>query len=63
MQRQSWGKNNPQIGCKTYWSILNKFMHKKKIPLIPPIFLNNIYITDISEIAHLFNVFLRINAR
>ena len=21
--------NNPQIGCKTYWSILNKFMHKK----------------------------------
>ena len=44
--------NNPQIGCKTY-----KFMHKKKIPLIPPILLNNIYITDISEKAHLFNVF------
>ena len=49
--------NNPQIGCKTYWSILNKFVHKKKIPLIPPIFSNNNYVTDISEKAHLFNIF------
>ena len=38
-------------------SILNKFMHKKKIPLIPPILLNNNFITDISENAHLLSVF------
>ena len=29
--------NNPQTGAKSYWSILNIFLHKKKIPLIPPI--------------------------
>ena len=27
--------NDPQIGCKAYWSILNKFINKKNIGLIP----------------------------
>ena len=29
--------NDPQTDAKSYWSILNKFLQKKKIPLIPPI--------------------------
>ena len=49
--------NDPQIGCKAYWSILNKFVNKKKIPLIPPISINNNFITDVSEKARLFNNF------
>ena len=49
--------NELQIGCKAYWSILNKFINKKKIPLIPPISINNNFITDVSEKARLFNIF------
>ena len=29
----------PSLGANFYWSIHNKFLQKKKIPLIPPIFL------------------------
>ena len=29
--------NDPQTGSKSYWSIINKFLQKKKIPLIPSI--------------------------
>ena len=45
--------NNPQLGPKAYWSILNKFLDKKKIPLIPPLLFNNSFITNTS----LFNYF------
>ena len=34
--------NDPHIGATAYWSILNKFLHKKKIPLIPPILVNDL---------------------
>ena len=47
--------NNPYIGPKAYWSILNKFLNKKKIPLIPPISLNGQFIFDIQHKANLFN--------
>ena len=40
--------NDAQIGCKAYWS---------KYTLIPPIILNNNFITNVSEKAHLFNEF------
>ena len=29
--------NDPNIGSKKYWSILNQFLHKRKIPKIPPV--------------------------
>ena len=29
--------NDPNIGPKKYWSILNKFMNNRKAPIIPPI--------------------------
>ena len=49
--------NEPHIGAKSYWSILNKFMHKKKIPLIPPILINDSFVMDISKKTHLFNTY------
>ena len=49
--------NNPQLGPKAYWSILNKFLHKKKIPLIPPLLVNNSLVTNALKKTSLFNVF------
>ena len=47
--------NDPLLGPKAYWSILNKFLNKKKIPLIPPIDVNGVYVTDTCQKADLFN--------
>ena len=49
--------NNPQLGAKAYWSILNKFLHKKKIPLIPPLLVNNSLVTNALKKTSLFNDF------
>ena len=49
--------NDPTIRSKTYWSVLNSAMGKKKIPSIPPIFENNSFISDFKEKAHLFNLY------
>ena len=38
--------NEPAITPKKYWSILNCFLHKRKISKIPPIRLNNTFLTD-----------------
>ena len=40
---------------KAYLSIVNKFFHKKKISLIPPIIVNDNIITSVSEKAGMFN--------
>ena len=53
--------NDPQTGAKSYWSILNKFLQKKKTPLIPPIISNGTFITNVCEKATLFNTFLLSN--
>ena len=37
------------------WSIVNKFLQKKKIPLIPPILVNDNIITSVSEKVDMFN--------
>ena len=39
--------NDPLLGPKRYWSILNRFLNKKKIPLIPPILEEGTLVTDI----------------
>ena len=44
--------NNPQLGVKAYWPIV---FHKKKIPLIPPIVVNDNIITSVSEKTVMFN--------
>ena len=49
--------NNPAISSKTYWSILNRVLDKVKIPLIPPLLVNNSFITDFKEKASIFNLY------
>ena len=48
---------NVQRNSKTYWSLLNRFLNNKKIPLIPPLFHENKFVTDFKEKAELFNAF------
>ena len=45
---------DPLTSPKTYWSILKTFLNNKKIPCIPPLFLENKFITDFKEKAELF---------
>ena len=33
--------NDPKTSAKTYWSILKSFYNISKIPLIPPLLVNN----------------------
>ena len=49
--------SNTQKGTKTNWSLLKIFLNNKKIPLIPPLFHGNRFITDFKEKAELFNSF------
>ena len=49
--------NNPLLQAKTYWSILKTFYNNKKIPLIPPLVVNNNFITNIKTKANIFNKF------
>ena len=42
---------------KTYWSLLKLFLNNKKIPIIPPLFHENKFITDFKEKVELFNAF------
>ena len=32
---------NPETSPKTYWSILKTFYNERKVPLIPPLVINN----------------------
>ena len=46
---------DPSTSPKTYWSILKAYLNKKKIPVIPPIFHDNKFITDFKQKAEIFN--------
>ena len=49
--------NNPLLQVKTYRSILKTFCNDKKIPLIPPLLIDNKFVTDIRTKANVFNKF------
>ena len=49
--------NNPLLQAKTYWSILKTFYNDKKVPLIPPLLIDDKFITDIQDKANIFNKF------
>ena len=49
--------NNPLLQAKTYWSILKTFYNEKKIQLIPPLLVDNNFVTDIQTKANIFNKF------
>ena len=46
---------NVSKNCKAYWSLLRRLLNNKKIPLIPPLFHENKFVTDFKEKAELFN--------
>ena len=33
--------SDPSASSKTYWSILKRFFNEKKVPIIPPLLINN----------------------
>ena len=47
--------NNPLFQAKTYWSILKTFYNDKKIPLIPPLLVDDKHVTNIKTKANIFN--------
>ena len=49
--------NNPLLQANTYWSILKTFYNDKKIPLIPPLLVDDKFVTDIQKKANVFNKF------
>ena len=49
--------NDPQSSPKTFWKILKTFYNGNKIPLIPPIIVNNKLVSDYDEKANHFNKF------
>ena len=49
--------NNPLLQAKTYWSIFKTFYNDKKIPLIPPLLIDDKFVTDIRTKANIFNKF------
>ena len=53
--RMASKQTNVQINSMTYWSLLNRFLNNKEIPLIPPLFHENKFATDFKEKAELFN--------
>ena len=46
--------NDPNIGPKKYWSILNKFTNERNAPIIPPIRQGDTFVTNVAEKASLF---------
>ena len=54
--------NDPLTSSKTYWSTLNHFIGRGKMPIIPPLEVNGELVTDFSK-KHLYSSsFLRVNA-
>ena len=48
---------DPKTTAKTYWTILSRLLYRKKIPAIPPLFVNGKSISGFCEKANLFNNF------
>ena len=49
--------NTIQKSTKAYWALLKIFLNNRKIPVIPPLFHNNKFVTDFKKKAELFNSF------
>ena len=46
---------NPGTSSKTYWTLINTVLNKVKIPMIPPLLENGLFVTDLTEKAQIFN--------
>ena len=49
--------NEPNTSAKGYWSIIKTLFNGKKIPVIPPILVNNKLVTNFKDKANIFNHF------
>ena len=47
--------SHPETGKKLYWSLINKILNKAKIPIIPPLIENDIFVLDFTAKAEIFN--------
>ena len=47
--------SNPKTSSKAYWSILKSFFSDKKIPVVPPLVINDEYVTDFKTKTEIFN--------
>ena len=54
--------SDPSLGPKSYWTVLNKILNKKKYTNIPPLLINDIFVSNFQTKADLFNDFLWNNA-
>ena len=49
--------NTIQKSTKAYWALSKFFLNNRKIPVIPPLFHSNRFVTDFKEKAEIFNSF------
>ena len=47
--------DNPNTAPKTYWSIISRFLNKRKMPAIPPILADGKLVSDFKIKSELFN--------
>ena len=47
--------SSPETGIKSYWSLINRILNKAKIPIIPPLLENDIFVLDFTAKAEIFN--------
>ena len=50
--------NNPLLQVKLYWSILKSFYNDRKVPLIPPLLIDDLFVTDIQRKTNILTNFL-----
>ena len=46
---------DPKLNRIVYWSVLKSFTNWKKVPIIPPLLMNDHFVTSFSEKANHFN--------
>ena len=49
--------NDPLISRKKYWTLLKTFINGKKVPVIPPLLVNDLYVSNFNNKANAFNNF------
>ena len=47
--------SDPSTGTNKYWSMINKILNKAKIPEIPPLMEDDIFVIDFASKAQIFN--------
>ena len=54
---------SPVTSSKTYWTLISTVLKKVKIPMIPPLLENGLFVMDLTEKAQIFDDYLYFNVR